>query len=186
MPVARVYDSGKIEVYKKQKIPKEKPNLFTDFEDKTSVLFVHPNQDPSILDWYIENKYKGLVLVGTGLGHLPTGSGGQDKDFPANKNWLPFIKKANDRGIVLIMCSQSLFGRVNDKVYSNLRYVSKEGVLYLDSHDMLFSTAYVKLAIALKKFTTKEKVIDYIKTNVAGEITEKELPFSLDDSLQNL
>lgn len=183
--VARVYED-KIEIIKNIKTPKEKPKLFNNFEDKTGLLLVYPNQDPSIIDWYLENNYKGLVLVGTGLGHLPTGSGGNDKDFPKDKNWLPFIKKAVLKGMIIIMSSQCLFGRVNNKVYSNLRYVSDQGVLYLNSHDMLYFVAYIKLGVALKSFTKKEDVIKYLETNISGEITTKELPNDFKDSLKNL
>ncbi len=185
-PVAKIFEDKSIEIIKDVKKPLEKPKLFNNFEDKTGLLFVYPNQDPKILDWYLENNYKGLVLVGTGLGHLPTGSGGQDKEFPENKNWLPYLKKANDKGMIIVMSSQCLFGRVNNKVYSNLRYVSDAGVEYLNSHDMLYFVAYIKLAIALKRFTKKEEVIKYLETNVSGEITTKELPKDFEDSLKNL
>jgi glutamyl-tRNA(Gln) amidotransferase subunit D len=183
--VAKVYLDKEIEIYKKIKV-KDTPKLSNDFEDKTGLLLVYPNQDPKIIDWYIDNNYKGLVLVGTGLGHLPTGSGGEDKDFPQEKNWLPFIKKAVDKGIIVVMSSQCLFGRVNDKVYSNLRHVANQGVLYLNSHDMLYSVAYIKLAIALKRFKSKKEIISYLETNFSGEITEKEHPNDYDASLKNL
>ncbi len=184
-PVASVF-SNKTIIHKKPIKPKQKPKLFLDFEDKTSILLIHPNQDPKIIEWYIDNNYKGLVIVGTGLGHLPTGSGGRDKDFPKDKNWLPYLKKAIDKGMIIIMCSQCLFGRVNNKVYSNLRYVSDAGVLYLNAHDMLYSVAYIKLAIALKRFNNKKDIITYLKTNISGEITEKELPKNFEDSLKDL
>jgi glutamyl-tRNA(Gln) amidotransferase subunit D len=185
-PVARVFEDGSIKILKDIKKPIDKPKLFNSFEDKTALVLVYPNQDPKIIDWYIENNYKGLVLVGTGLGHLPTGSGGDDKEFPKNKNWLPYLKKANDKGLIIIMCSQCLFGRVNNKVYSNLRFVSDAGVEYLNAHDMLYSVAYIKLAIALKKFSKKEDVIKYLETNISGEITKKELPKDFEDSLKTL
>jgi glutamyl-tRNA(Gln) amidotransferase subunit D len=186
VPVAKVYDAGKIVFNKKISKQKQKPKLLNEFEDKTALILVHPNKDPKIIDWYIENDYKGIVLVGTGLGHLPCGSGGLDKTFPTNKNWLPFVEKAVNNNIVVVMSSQCLFGRVNNKVYSNLRFVSKAGAEYLNSHDMLYSVLYIKLALALKRFKTKKEIIKYLETNIAGEISNKELVNSFDSSTNNL
>jgi len=190
LPIAKVYLDGKIEYLQNKKDVYDyyknnlKPVLNNDFEEKTGVLQICPNSNPKIMDWYIQEGYKGLILEGTALGHIPTGSGGEDKTFPNQLNWLPYLEKANKKGIILIMTSQSLFGRVNNKVYSNLRSISKSGVEYLEQHDMLYSVAYIKLAIALKKFKTKEEIINFMKTNICGEISSKEIPNNFENSLK--
>jgi glutamyl-tRNA(Gln) amidotransferase subunit D len=187
IPIAKVYLDGKVEYIKDKKLCCKnnnlEPVLKNDFETKTALLQVYPNSDPKILDWYIDQGYKGIILEGTALGHVPTGSGGLDKSFPNELNWLPYIKKPVDKGIILIMCSQSLFGRVNDAVYSNLRYISNSGVEYLNQHDMLYSIAYIKLGVALKMFKTNAEVINYMNTNICGEISTKEIPNSFENSL---
>jgi glutamyl-tRNA(Gln) amidotransferase subunit D len=185
-PIARVYENGKIEYLQtKDNILKyfnnKKPILNIDFEEKVAIVKAYPNSDPKILDWYIDQGYKALIIEGTALGHVPIGSGGNDPTFPKSKNWLPYIEKANKKGIILIMCSQSLFGRVNSKVYSNLRYINQAGVEYLNQHDMLYSTAYIKLGIALGRFDNKKDIINYMQSNIIGEISNKEIPKSFDN-----
>ncbi len=184
VPVAKVYKNGKIEYLVNKPIITKKPKLNNTFENKVALIKVYPGSDPSIIDWYIDNKYKGLVLEGTGLGHIPTGLGGISKDLPEDKQWLPFVKKAVDKGIIVIMSSQCLFGRVNSKVYANLIYTENVGVEYLDNHDMLPEVTYIKLGVALSRFKTKKEVINYMKTSVAGEITEKETPNAYDKAIE--
>jgi glutamyl-tRNA(Gln) amidotransferase subunit D len=181
VPIARVYSDGKIEYIKNkellQMLPKNKPILKNEISDKVGILKVYPDSDPSIIDWYIEKKYKGLIIEGTGLGHVPT-KYDREKNCFLEKSWIPFLKKANDNGIILIMCSQSIFGRVNNLVYANLRFASEAGVEYLDQHDMLPETAYIKLSIALSRFSEKDDILNYMKSNVSGEISNKETPES--------
>ena len=188
-PIAKVYVNGKVEYLAnklklQQSLINKKPILRNSFEDKVAIIKVYPNSDPSIIDWYIEKGYKGLVLEGTGLGHVPTGIGGTSQNLPKDKQWLPFIEKAIKKGIIIIITSQCLFGRVNGKVYANLRYVAEAGAEYLDSHDMLPETTYIKLGVGLSIFKTKEEVINYMKTNISGEITEKENPELFDKSME--
>jgi len=189
-PIAKVYVNGKVEYLVEEHMLQpaltyilEPPILKNSFENKVAILKVYPNSDPSVIDWYIEKGYKGLVLEGTGLGHVPTGIGGTSQDLPKDKQWLPFIEKAVKKGIIIIMSSQCLFGRVNGKVYANLRYATEAGVDYLEGHDMLPETTYIKLGCALSRFTNKEEIINYMKTDVSGEITKKEIPDVYDTAL---
>jgi glutamyl-tRNA(Gln) amidotransferase subunit D len=177
IPICKVYSNGKIEYLKDISTFKNIENkliLKNDFEEKVCLLKIYPNSDPAVIDWYIEKGYKGIILEGTGLGHVPTGM--QEKDnLPENKRWLPFLKKAIDKGIIVLMSTQCLYGRVNDMVYANLRYIQKTGVEYLDKHDILPEVLQIKLSVALGRYTKKEDVINYLKTNIAGEISEKEI-----------
>lgn len=176
LPICKIFSNGKIEYINKKEIFITKtPILKNDFEEKVAILKIYPNSDPRVVDWYIENGYRGLVLEGTGLGHVPLGL--QENSFlPEDKQWLKYLKNAIDKGLLVLMSSQCLYGRVNDKVYSNLRYLEKIGVLYLDNHDMLPEVLQIKLSIALKRFEKREDVISYLKKDVCGEISKKETP----------
>ena len=188
LPVCKVHSNGEVEYLKdvnKTSNPSAiKPILHNTFEDKVAIIKAYPNSDPSIIDWYIEKGYRGLIIEGTALGHVPTGSGGLDKDFPKDKNWLPFLEKAHKKGIILIMTSQSMFGRVNGRVYANLRYIAGAGVEYLDSHDMLPEVAYIKLGVALSRFKKREDIIKYMEASIAGEVSDKENPDMFDKALE--
>lgn len=182
-PLCKVFPDGNIEYYFKEKIIKKDlvPVLKNDFEEKVAILKVYPNSDPSIIEWYIKNNYKGLVLEGTGLGHVPVGE--QLESLPEKYQWLKYIKKAIKNDLIVIMASQCLFGRVNDKVYSNLRYIKKEGVEYLDNHDISSEVLYIKLGVALKRFNKKEDVFNFLKKNICGEISLKEITSNYEKSI---
>jgi hypothetical protein len=47
---------------------------------------------------------------------------------------------------------------------------------------MLPEVAYIKLGVALSLFNSKKEIIKYMKTNISGEITEKETPDSYEMS----
>lgn len=183
-PIAKVYPNGNIEYQKDKRQlivkPRTEPKLDLSFSDKVAIVKAYPNSDPKILEWYIKKGYKGLIIEGTGLGHCPTGMGGKDKSFDKKKSWVSYIKKATEKGIIVVITTQCLFGRVNGNVYANLRYVQEAGGCYLDQHDMLPEVAYIKLSVALEKFKTREETIKYLEKNISGEISKKEIPESFD------
>ena len=101
---------------------------------------------------------KGIVLIGTGLGHVP------EKIFPR-------IKQLIRDKTVIVMTSQCIFGRINMHVYSAGRDLIKAGVI--SGEDMLPETAFVKLMWALAHGKNKEEVEKLMLTNIAGEISER-------------
>ena len=103
-------------------------------------------------------KKKGLVLMGSGLGHV-------------NTDLIPPIEKMINNGTTVIMTSQCLFGRVNMRVYSTGRDLIKAGVI--SGEDMLPETAYVKLKWVLAHAKTREERERLMTTNIAGEISER-------------
>ncbi|MGM0405854.1 MAG: Glu-tRNA(Gln) amidotransferase subunit GatD [Thermoplasmatota archaeon] len=97
----------------------------------------------------------GIVIAGTGLGHIKT-------------KLIPVIKEIIDNGTIVAMTSQCLYGTVNDNVYSSGRKLIEAGVI--PCGDMLLETALVKLMWAL---TLDEDVEEIMKRDIAGEITER-------------
>ena len=76
----------------------------------------------------------------------------------------------------IIISSQTLYGRVNPYVYSNLRKLSLDaGAIFVE--DMHPETAFVKLSWALSQSTKKEKVTLLMKENLCGEISLRSAPF---------
>ncbi|MCK4996909.1 Glu-tRNA(Gln) amidotransferase subunit GatD [Candidatus Pacearchaeota archaeon] len=134
-----------------------KPKLDAKYSDKVALVRVYPGQDPSILEYYEKEGYRGIVLETTGLGHVPT------KD--SNNNWLPKIKKAILNGMTICAVAGTINGRLNPNVYSAGRDLQKSGIIYLK--DMLAETALVKLGwvLAHKKWEVKEKMLE----NIADE-----------------
>lgn len=118
------------------------------FEGKVALVKSYPNSDPEIIDFYVDKGYKGIIIEGTGLGHVPAST------VHEKLLWLNHIKSAISKGVVVGMTSQCLYGRVNTNVYTNLRLISSLGVVYCE--DMLPETAYVKLGWLLGNFGTDE------------------------------
>ena len=132
-------------------------------EEKTALIKYYPGADSDILNYYIKKGYRGIVIEMVGLGQLAT----QESE----KNWIPAIKKAIDKGIIICAVPQTLYGRLNPYVYSTGRTIKKAGVLYLE--DMLPETAYIKLGWVLGHTKDKEKIKKLMLRNIAGELNER-------------
>ncbi|MEM5792822.1 MAG: Glu-tRNA(Gln) amidotransferase subunit GatD [Candidatus Aenigmatarchaeota archaeon] len=176
-PSMKIWPDGRMEKIGDNLVKFEEKEVIVDdlLEEKVALIKVFPNSDPSIIDWFIEKRYKGLVFEGFGLGHLPT-STIKDED-----SWLPWIKKATDKGITIVMTSQTIFGRVHPYVYRNLRLLSQTGVIYAE--DMLPEVAYVKLSWVLGHTKDKEKIKEMMLTSFAGEISPRT---NLDSEIKNM
>ncbi len=131
----------------------------TAFEEKVSIVYYYPNMKPDIIDSLIDNDYKGIVIAGTGLGHV-------------NKPLYPALKRAHEKGIAVYMTVQTLWGYVQMYVYDTGRDIMEMGVV--PAANMLPEVAYVKLCWALGQTNDLEKVKEIMLTPIAGEITERE------------
>ena len=144
--------------YKKRRADKDVV-INTAFEEKVSIVYYYPNMKPDILDSLIDNGYRGIVIAGTGLGHV-------------NKPLYPALKRARDKGIAVFMTVQTLWGYVQMYVYDTGRDMMELGVI--PAANMLPEVAYVKLGWALGQTADYEEIKRIMLTPVAGEITERE------------
>ena len=169
LPIAKVFPEGKIEILnKKYKRTKEGAvKIDASFEEKVALIQVYPGMDEDIIDYFIKKNYKGIVLAATALGHVPT----------TKNSLMPNIKKAIDKGIAVVIASQTLYGRTHPYVYTNLRKLSIQlGCIFAE--DMLPEVAYIKLGYILSKAKNKDEVRQMMLENIAGEITKRILPKS--------
>jgi glutamyl-tRNA(Gln) amidotransferase subunit D len=169
LPIAKVYNDGNIEYlspYKKTDSSKsEGVRLDALFEEKTAMLLAYPGMDPGIIDYYIDNGIKGLVISATALGHVPLAGISLEKQ----------LRKAKEKGVPVIIASQTIYGRTHPLVYTNLRKLSI-GLGCIFAEDMLPETAYVKLGWALGHGYEPDKIREVMHANIAGEITERTDP----------
>ena len=136
------------------------------FEEKVALIKIYPGQNPNILDYYIKNKYKGVVLEMSGLGHCPTRR--------ARNAWTNRLKEVQKKGLVVCAVSQCIYGRTDPLVYSNGREILSTGVIYLE--DMLAETALVKLGWVLghpEWAKNREIVKEKMLKNFAGELNDR-------------
>ncbi len=129
------------------------------FEEKVSIVYYYPNMRPDIIDSLVDNGYRGIVIAGTGLGHV-------------NKPMYPALKRAKEKGVAVYMTVQTLWGYVQMYVYDTGRDMMELGVI--PAANMLPEVAYVKLGWALGQTDDPEKVKEIMLTPIAGEITERE------------
>lgn len=132
------------------------------FEKKVALLKFHPGFNSLIIESLIDSGFRGIVLEGTGLGHV------SEQCYDA-------IERASDEGILMGMTSQCIWGRVNMNVYSMGRELTRRGVEPLA--DMLPETALVKLMWSLGNTGNVEEARRLLKTNVVGEYNPR-TPFA--------
>ncbi len=159
-PLAKIY-FDRIEIISDYNLRnKKKVKVDSNFEEKVALLKFYPGQDPGILDYYVKNKYKGIILEMTGLGHVATKE--------SNNSWIKKLKEVIDKGIVVCGAAQTIYGRLDPLVYSTGRELMDTGIIYLE--DMLSETALVKLGWVLgHDWDVKEKMLE----NISGELNNR-------------
>jgi glutamyl-tRNA(Gln) amidotransferase subunit D len=138
--------------------PTRKPIVKANFSDKVALIKFYPGMNPAVMDWYVDNGYKAIVLEGTGLGHV------------SSRLFQP-IKRAVDGGVLVAMASQCIWGRVNMNVYDTGRDLLALGVIPLE--DMLAETATVKLMWIFGQTSNPEEAKQLLKANIAGEFSKR-------------
>lgn len=144
--------------YKKRRHDKH-ATVTTTFDEKVSIVYYYPNMSPDIIDSLIDNNYKGIVIAGTGLGHV-------------NKPLYPALKRAREKNVSVYMTVQTLWGYVQMYVYETGREMMELGVVPLSN--MLPEVAYMKLGWTLGQTSDPAEVRRIMCTPIAGEITERE------------
>lgn len=149
-----IVENGKIKITGKYKKKKSgKVTVDDKMETDVAMIYTYPGLKPEDIP-----KKKGIVLIGTGLGHLP-------------QKVIPRIKELSKQGAIFVMTSQCIFGRINMSVYSKGRDLLKAGIIPCE--DMLSETAFVKLMWALAHGKNKKEVEKIMKKNIAGEISDR-------------
>ena len=138
-----------------------KLTLKPEFNEKVALVKFYPGMNPTIIDWYVEKGCRGIVLEGTGLGHISSYA-------------CKAIRNAIEHNVVVGMTSQCIWGRVNMNVYGQGRDLLALGVIPLE--DMLPETAIVKLMWIFGQIKDVREAKKLLKTNIAGEFSPRTLP----------
>ncbi len=136
-----------------------KATILPYFEERVAMVYYYPNMHPDMIDSLIQNGYRGIIIAGTGLGHI-------------NKPLYPAIERAAAAGIAVYMTVQTLWGYVHMFVYDTGRDLMAKGII--PAENMLPEVAYIKLAWALGQTDDLDKVKDIMLTPICGETTERE------------
>ncbi len=163
-PLARYQlSTGQVEVFGgiPRRDGKRRLEVKPRFDPHAYLLKSYPGFNPDLIGAALDQGARGLVLEGTGLGHVP-------------KHSYASIRKALNQAVPVFMTSQTIWGRVDMNVYSTGRDLVNFGVTPLE--DMLPETAFVKLSWVLAQERTPEKIRELMTTPMAGEITDRTLP----------
>jgi len=144
-------------------LPRDKSRqieVYPKFEPKVALIKTYPGIGSELIDYLLDKNYKGIVIEGTGLGHVPEGL-------------VKSVQRASEMEVVVVIASQCIWGRVNMNVYSRGRELLAAGAI--GAEDMLPETALVKLMWVLGQGYDYKEAKKIMLTNIAGEIEERSL-----------
>ncbi len=161
IPICRV-DRGSFELLTddfRPRDPDRKIKLDTVYDDRITILYYYPGMKPDLVDGLVEKGYRGIVIAGTGLGHV-------------NKPIYPALKQAIQKGVHVVMTVQTFWGFAQMYVYDTGRDLMDMGVVPLDN--MLPETALMKLGWVLGHTDDHGEVMRMMRHTINHEITDRE------------
>ncbi len=155
-PIAKAFPD-KIEYLSEYRERGRGVTLRDKLEENVGLLYYYPGMPKEVMEFFVE-KFKGLVIAGTGLGHV-------------SEELIPEIKRAHELGKPIVIVTQCLYGRVNLNVYATGRDMIKAGAI--PGEDMLPEVAYTKLMWVMGNYKDYDKVRELMRENLRGEISER-------------
>jgi glutamyl-tRNA(Gln) amidotransferase subunit D len=163
-PPVAYWTRGGVELVSEGLRPRASVKEFTArpaFDPNVALVKFYPSMPTSPLEGLLSSGSKGLVIEGTGLGHV-------------NSKNITVLKRFVEKGGIVCMASQCIWGRVDMNVYETGRDLLQAGVVPLQ--DMLAETALVKLMWALGNTASGKDAERLMCKNLVGEITERSFP----------
>lgn len=154
---AYIVKAESIEKDKLFDIPKREYTPKIKFDSSVLLIKYYPGLDPKIIDYAIDTGCKGIVIEGTGLGHV-------------GKTMYHAIEKAKKKGLFIGMTSQCIDGTVRMTVYDSGRDLLDLGVVPLGN--MVPETALVKTMWALANSKNSDEVTRLMNENIALEFSD--------------
>ena len=158
--ISKTYEFEKYNYYKKieNKLIKLNTNL------KIGILYIHPNMHIDEFEMY--NNFDALIICSVGIGNMPIN---EIDNFTINHNkFYDWIKNMSQK-IPIIFTAQTIYGRINQNVYSTGRKLSE---LNIAGHlmDTTIETAFCKIAYLLSKNIDLSQILELYNKNLKGEI----------------
>jgi glutamyl-tRNA(Gln) amidotransferase subunit D len=164
IPLAMV-KNGRVEPLKDDYRPRRADRQVTVhavFDERITLIYYYPGMRADVIDSIVDCGYKGIVIAGTGLGHV-------------NRAIYPALERAREAGAQVYMTLQTLWGFVQMNVYETGREILELGVVPLAN--MLPEVAYIKLGWALGMHPNDPDAARCLMMDtVAGEMTAREPP----------
>jgi L-asparaginase len=125
-----------------------------------AVLHLLPGLDNQIVKNMLQPPLQGIVIRAFGSGNAP--------QQPA---FLSLIEEANQRGIIVVVCSQCIMGNVDMGRYATGSALRRTGAI--GTLDMTLEATVTKLAYLLSKKLPLERVREEMQKNLRGELSDE-------------
>ncbi len=162
------YQTGEIE--QNFELQREEYEKRTELETNVGFLKTRPGIEPEEIEFMIEQDYDGVILEGTGLGHMPVNS--FDEYTEHHEEILEKLEELADNSLT-VMSSKCLNGRIDMDIYQYGLKIQEAGVI--SAKDMHPELAYVKLMWSLGQAEDREEAEKLFQENFNGEIEERTL-----------
>ena len=153
-PLARITPDGVL--WKERRpLPDGPLELLTGLECRVCVLKLVPGTSPALLDMMVEAGYRGIIIEGFGAGGVPNDSRG---------SFLPSIRRAVEKGVVIVCASQCVFDGVDLSRYPIGVLAARLGAV--SGGDKTVETLTVRLMQALYYCGSAEDVRAFMESPV--------------------
>ena len=126
---------------------------------EVAAVRLFPGISASLLERILDGELRGVVLETFGAGNAPS----------RDERLLSALRRASDRGVVLVNCTQCLAGSVDMSGYATGRALSRAGVV--SGVDMTVEAALAKLSHLLSLDLPPERVRELMPRSLRGELT---------------
>lgn len=138
---------------------KKKPLLRPFLNENVAIMPIFPGLKPAVIDFLAEN-HDGIVLEGYGAGNIPN----------EKNSLIPAIKKATERNVPVVVCTQCIVGSTEMELYQVGRAALDAGAI--PAMDMTPETALVKLMWVLGQTDDLATVDSMMQKSFVGELHE--------------
>ncbi len=123
------------------------------------VVSLYPGISHEIIANILKQPVKALILQSYGVGNAPQ-----------NKQLLDLLQEADEKGIIIVNCTQCLQGSVNMNGYATGNALQEAGVI--SGFDMTLEATLTKLHYLLSKGLTDQDIKQQMQSPLRGELNQ--------------